>query len=105
MQKIFYLILSLLFLSSFLKANTLEHSLPREVEEAIENDIAKQDKAYGVVWFCNSRYVGPLGYGAYYGYAVNNRVLAAANALTVCRSNHIGAPQFCILTNCYYRYW
>lgn len=53
-------------------------------------------------WFCYSRYVGPYGWGSYYGWAYNYPA-AFNNAIGLCRLDHRLDPGNCIVTGCQIR--
>ena len=64
----------------------------------------KAQNPYYRYYYCNSQYVGPYGWGYYYGYALYPNYSAAYNnAQLACQLQHGYDPYNCVVTSCYIR--
>jgi hypothetical protein len=91
MKKLLLILVLALSFSSGLKADVTEN-------EASATDSVNR---YIPVWYCYSQYVGPYGWGNYYGYAYNV-YQARNNAFLFCANDHLDR-QNCVITGCYVR--
>lgn len=94
MKKLLLVLVLALSFSSGLKA---------DVSDLSENENTTIDSVNRFVplWYCYSEYVGPVGWGHYYGYAYN-QLQARNNAFLFCARDHRDS-QFCAITGCYIR--